>query len=400
MSSLPREKLRNVVCVGVSGQMHGIMLWRAMAGCEWYGADAGRMFRPKDVSQLITWQDGRCSDDFLSALPQPDSHISLATGFGCTTIFWLLRHQPAYLQQFGVAGTIHDYVVSMLCGLENCVMSVQNAAGWGYFNTVTGRWNLDILRPAAFPLHLLPEPVDAGALAGRTFSVWHGIPAGTPVGAALGDFQCSVYSCMSSRDDAVLNVSTSAQLTFAMPPDFTPGSVPDARSAVSYFPYFDGSYLAVAAALNGGNAVAAFVGMLNEWMKEFGLELSESSIYSRLIQSALQQSSTDLRVTPTILGERHDSARLGLVCNISPANLSLGHVTRALCRGILDNVAAMMPAHMLQEVGVKRIVGSGSALSRNEVLRQEVERAFPLPVVYGRDVDSAVGVAMVFNDRI
>lgn len=58
------------------------------------------------------------------------------------------------------------------------------------------------LKGAGFPLHLLPKCVPSGSLAGKTCSQWHGIPAGTPVGAALGDFQCSVYSCMSERTDA------------------------------------------------------------------------------------------------------------------------------------------------------------------------------------------------------
>lgn len=58
------------------------------------------------------------------------------------------------------------------------------------------------LKGAGFPLHLLPHCVPSGGLAGQTCSDWHGIPAGTPVGAALGDFQCSVYSCMSAQTDA------------------------------------------------------------------------------------------------------------------------------------------------------------------------------------------------------
>lgn len=58
----------------------------------------------------------------------------------------------------------------------------------------------------------------------------------------------------------------------------------------------------------------------------------------------------------------------------------------------------MMPAERLQQAGVRRIVGSGSTFARNEVLRQEVEKAFPQPVVYGQNADSAVGVAMVLCD--
>ncbi|XP_076867763.1 sedoheptulokinase [Brachyhypopomus gauderio] len=400
MDALPTEKLHNVKCIGVSGQMHGVIFWKSTTGCEWSTSNAGHTFRPQDVSQLITWQDGRCDTDFLSSLPKPESHLSVATGFGCASIFWYSRHRPEFLTEFNIAGTIQDYVVSMLCGLGGCVMTAQNAASWGYFNSTCSQWNTDVLKGAGFPIHLLPVPVQSGSKAGKTCSEWHGIPASTPVGAALGDFQCSVYSCMADRTDAVLNISTSAQLTFAMPADFSPPGEPDPLSPIAYFPYFGNSYLAVAAALNGGNIMATFVGMLTDWMKELGLEVSEAHVYSKLIQCALSQPSTDLHVTPTLLGERHDPTCLGLVSHISPTNLSLGHVTRAICRGILANLATMMPPHTLLAAGVKRIMGSGSALTRNEILRQEVVRTFPLPVVCGKDVDSAVGVAMFFSDKL
>ncbi|XP_035638122.1 sedoheptulokinase isoform X1 [Oncorhynchus keta] len=400
IASLPIDKLQNVSRIGVSGQMHGVVFWKAQTGCNWSGGDSRHLFSPRDTSHLITWQDGRCNSDFLSTLPNPDSHLSIATGFGCATIFWYMKYRPGFLSDFMVAGTIHDYVVSMLCGLESCVMTGQNAASWGYFNTATNQWNIDILKDAGFPVHLLPECVPSGCMAGQTCCEWHGIPASTPVGAALGDFQCSVYSSMTDRTEAVLNISTSAQLTYAMPLDFTPPNIPDPTSSISYFPYFDGSYLAVAASLNGGNVMATLVGMLSGWMNELEVEVSDSSLYEKLIRCALGVDSSDLRVSPTILGERHDPLSLGQVSNIHPSNLSLGHMTRAVCRGVLDNITSMMHPVFLLEAGVQRIKGSGSALSRNAVLRQEAERAFPLPVEYGQDVDSAVGVAIVFHDRM
>ncbi|XP_076606355.1 sedoheptulokinase [Chaetodon auriga] len=392
---LPGDKLQHVSSIGLSGQMHGLLLWKGKDGCDWSNRS---FFTAGDTSQLITWQDGRCSSPFLSSLPKPDSHLSVATGFGCATIFWYMKNRPEFLEDFTVAGTIQDYVVSMLCGLDGCVMTPQNAASWGFFNTSSNQWNIDILKGAGFPLHLLPQCVPSGGLAGQTCSDWHGIPAGTPVGAALGDFQCSVYSCMSARTDAVLNISTSAQLTFAMPADFRPPDSPQPASSISYFPYFEDSYLAVAASLNGGNVLATFVGMLTAWMKELGAELSDSCLYEKLIHCALNQETSDLRVSPTILGERHNPLCLGQVTNISPTNLSLGHLTRALCCGVLDNITSMMPVERLQQAGVSRIVASGSAIARNEVLRQEVEKVFPQPVVYGQNADSAVGVAMVLCD--
>ncbi|XP_077597179.1 sedoheptulokinase isoform X1 [Stigmatopora nigra] len=388
---LPRDKMQHVGRIGVSGQMHGVLFWNSERGCDW---SKGKF------SHLITWQDGRCDEKFLSSLPKPDSHLSVATGFGCATIFWYMKHRPAFLKGFTMAGTIQDYVVSSLCGLDKCLMTPQNSASWGFYNTSSNQWNVDILTDAGFPLHLLPGCAQSGELAGCTLTDWHGVPAGTPVGAALGDFQCAVYSCLSTQTDAVLNISTSAQLSFAMPADFKPPDSPQPDSPVAFFPYFGRSYLAVAASLNGGNALATFVDMLTGWMKELGVELSDQSLYEKVIACALNQESSELVVTPTILGERHQPFALGHVTNISTHNISLGHVTRALCRGILENLASMMPPERLQKAGVRRIVGSGSALARNEVLSQEVKKVFKVPVVYGQNADSAVGVALVLCDRI
>ncbi|XP_078404367.1 sedoheptulokinase isoform X1 [Cetorhinus maximus] len=399
VAALPRECLRKVCRIGVSGQMHGVVLWKNQEGCVWQSTEAGFTFQPRGTSHLVTWQDGRCSREFLDSLTQPDSHLSLATGFGCATILWYMRNRPQFLESYNAAGTIHDYVVAVLCGLKRPLMSVQNAASWGYFNTRCGTWNLKILRDSGFPTYLLPVVVKSGAIAGKTAHEWYGVPEGTEVGVALGDFQCSVYSCMTEKTDAVLNISTSAQLTFALTPAYLPPARPNPNTSVTNFPYFDGTYLAVAAALNGGNVLASFVGMLKQWTQELGQEVPESTIYSQSIHAALNIARTDLAVQATIFGERHSPDQLASVTNISPSNLSLGHVTRALCRGIVENLNSMLPCQQLIESGVRRIMGSGSALTRNEVLKQEVEKVFTLPIVYGKTVDSAVGVAMVMLDQ-
>lgn len=75
--------------------------------------------------------------------------------------------------------------MAMLCNLDHPIMSVQNAAGWGYFNTCVAEWNSDILQEAGFPTHLLPHVVKSGAIAGTLDRPWYGIPSGTPVGNVI-----------------------------------------------------------------------------------------------------------------------------------------------------------------------------------------------------------------------
>ena len=72
------------------------------------------------------------------------------------------------------------------------------------------------LREAGFPVHLLPEPVESGTFAGHTCSEWNGVLANTPVGAALGDLQCSVYSSMTNKTDAGRSFKCGMHVTRAL----------------------------------------------------------------------------------------------------------------------------------------------------------------------------------------
>ena len=124
-------KRLHVKCIAVSGQMHGISLWNS--------EDQNR-----SSSTLYTWQDQRADGDFIAGLPIPDSHIHLATGYGCVTLFWLSRNDPEVLLRYNSVGTIADYLVTVLCGLDSPIMGHQMAASWGYFNTDRKLWNTEM----------------------------------------------------------------------------------------------------------------------------------------------------------------------------------------------------------------------------------------------------------------
>lgn len=141
ISRFPREKLMQVVKIGISGQMHGVILWKKLHA--WSKNQFGR-FELEETSNLFTWQDGRCTPSFLQSLPKHNSHLKLATGQGCATIFWFAKNRPDFLQKYDRAGTIQDLLVSVLCDLEKTTMSVHNAASWGYYSSIEGKWNLEM----------------------------------------------------------------------------------------------------------------------------------------------------------------------------------------------------------------------------------------------------------------
>ncbi|XP_073984436.1 sedoheptulokinase-like isoform X2 [Rhodnius prolixus] len=358
VSRLPKDILKQVTCIGVCGQMHGVMLWSYSNsdsqyddGQPWQKSDndSSRFdVNPDKVSSLYTWQDNRCDPEFLAALPKPQSHLRACSGYGCTTLFWFAKNRPEKLEKFNCAGTIQDFVVAMLCNLKKPIMSVQNAASWGYFDTSSSQWNLEILESAGFPVIFLPEVIQSGALAGNLSEIWHGIPAGTPV----------------------------------------------ERANMEFVPYFNGKYLAVAASLNGGNALATFISTLQQWSLELGSSLPQSTLWERSIQSASKCQTSSLNVSPKLLGERHAPNELASVSNINPGNLSLGHVFRAICAGIVKNLYSIMPRSVLVENNISRILGIGSALSRNQVLQEEVKSLYQLPIVFEGKGDAALGAAL------
>ena len=81
--------------------------------------------------------------------------------------------------------------------------------------------------------------------------------------------------------------------------------------------------------------------------------------------------------------------------NITGCNLTLGHISRSLCHGIITNLEELMPLKFLTAQGVQKIYGSGSALLRNQVLQEEVSRVFQsIELELTSSADSALGAAI------
>ncbi|XP_041982234.1 sedoheptulokinase-like [Aricia agestis] len=391
VSRLPRDLLRHVNRIGVCGQMHGVVLWRnrAWEKIEKEGVvmrfDAIR----ENMSALYTWQDTRCKPEFLETLPKPDSHLKCYSGYGCATLLWMLKHKPEKLKNFSCSATVQDFVVAMLCDLDTPVISDQNAASWGYFNTEQNEWNTEILSSIEFPVNLLPKIIKSGEAAGILKSSWNGIPEGTPVGVAMGDLQCSIISTLETEQDAVLNISTSAQLAIVS------DSISDLGcNTIEHLPYFDNKYLVVAASLNGGNVLATFVKMLQQWMLEFGFHIPQSKVWEKLIALGLNASDSNMKISPLLLGERHTPTSKASVENIDLSNIQLASVFKSLCDSLIENLHCMMPKEILQKGKIKRIVGNGSGLSRNVVLQRAVEHYYSLPLEFTSGGDAARGAAI------
>ena len=145
--------------------------------------------------------------------------------------------------------------------------------------------------------------------------------------------------------------------------------------------------------------MATYVQMLTSWMWDLGLNdhlPATDEIYQRILDCAEKKSLSSLKITSTLWSERHMPDRRAEVSNLSSDStcISLGDVGLSLCRGLVENLHEMMPKEFLHLHGVQRIVGTGSALIRNQVLQKQVEQVFGLPLVMSDNSEESVGAAM------
>ncbi|XP_065223973.1 sedoheptulokinase-like isoform X2 [Planococcus citri] len=394
MDKIPKKILKQIIGIGICGQQHGLVCWSS-ENKPWKPKKQTLKIDKHKVSPHYTWQDGRCSPTFLRSLPKEDSHLSIHTGYACCTLFWLQRNSPETLQNFNCAGTIADFTVSMLCDLDKPSMTPQNASSWGYFNTYDNTWNVKILQNASFPVSLLPTIVQTNTIAGYLKSSWHLIPAGTPVGAALGDLQSTVSAVLHDSSHAMINLSTSAQLVF-IENDFNPNEAQDDHSAaVKIVPYFDNKYLYEAASLNGGNALNLLVTNAHQCLKQYGSSIKKDTLWTKLIAAACEKNAeTDLQTIPAFLGERFDPNLRANITKITPSNFNLASIFRSFCKGIIASFHDILPESSLKRRGICKIIGTGSALLRNKALQMELESQYHLPVEYKNTGDAALGAAL------
>ncbi|XP_046564616.1 sedoheptulokinase-like [Haliotis rubra] len=251
-------------------------------------------------SNLYTWMDRRCTPEFVSSLPTPDSRIPIKVGMGWVTLQWILKHRPGLIEENGYdcAGTIVDYVVAGLCNNKTSITSELLAYSFGYFNTKSVSWNTDILAEAGFPVHMLPSLVPSGTVVGHLPRPWGHIQEGVPVYVVTMDTQCAVHSVRPGEHDAVFYIGTSSQLGYVITdPDFDPSKrPPDTPPTLEYQPYFHGGLYASCNGLDGGNVLECFVRMLYSWFQDFG------KLYGKLPQLALDAENTDLEIDPRLFG--------------------------------------------------------------------------------------------------
>ncbi|MBI3864509.1 MAG: hypothetical protein HY290_21715, partial [Planctomycetia bacterium] len=130
----------------------------------------------------------------------------------------------------------------------------------------------------------------------------------------------------------------------------------------------------------------------SNWLSAFGIERSTDKIYARLNELAegIDEVDDSLVCDPLFRGSRWKPAARGEFRGVEFDNFSLGHVARAVLRGIArgmysfyETAGTARPEHL------DRIIGSGNGLRKNPLLVREISRTFQRPVWFPEHTQEA-----------
>jgi len=170
----------DVAGVGLSGQMHGLVL-----------LDANRdVVRPS-----LIWCDQRSQAqvDFVNRTIGADAVLQftanpMLTGFTLPKLLWVRDNEPAYYERARHMLLPKDYLRHQLTG--EFATDVSDASGTGLFDVVNRQWSFELAEKLNIASTLLPKAYESHEVTGsitEAAAEATGLVAGTPVAAGAGD---------------------------------------------------------------------------------------------------------------------------------------------------------------------------------------------------------------------
>ena len=237
---------RAVSCVGLSGQMHGLVaLDRDNA-----------VLRP-----AILWNDQRSAEDCLRVYELVGGHQafirltnnSLLPGYTAGKLLWMQRNEPQIYQRIERILLPKDYIRYRLC--EHFGTDFSDASGTGLFDVVQRRWSARLLDSLAIPRRWLPECRLASETAGgisRQAAQAAGLTAGTPVTIGGGDAVMQTLGSGTISANEVLSVvGTGGNVVLSLP-EPTPNPLGSFSSFCHVLP---GRWVTLGVTISGGSSL-------------------------------------------------------------------------------------------------------------------------------------------------
>jgi len=369
LMALIRRSCKNIVSVGVTGQMHGILYLNSEG---------------EAVSELVNWQDKRGDmqvKDGMTAceLIKDKTGENIATGYGIATHYYNMLNGLVPKNAVGFC-SIMDYLAMRLCNLKKPVCHTSVAASFGLFDVKKGCFMQDKLSTLGIDREFLPKVTAKNEILGK----WKGIP----VCVAIGDNQASFLgSVKNSRESLLVNIGTGSQISAV-------GDAGKLGEGIECRPLIDGANILCGSALCGGSAYALIEGFFRSYAAFAGMgENSQYAIINGLAERAYESGEQPLSVDTSFCGKRNDPLRRGAIENIDLNNFTPSALVLGVINGMCSELYGLYKAGKIKK---SHIVASGGAVRKNGVLRKVLEDRFGMPVsVSSVKEEAATGAALL-----
>ena len=347
------QKHSPVCCIGITGQMHGIVY--VDKNCN-------------PVSDLFTWQDMTADEKNEAGVSYAGelSDISgypVSSGFGSATYFCHCKKLEVPTEAVKIC-TIHDLAAAKLAGLNEPVMHSSDAQSFGLFDNINKCFDKTAIKKAGLDESFFPDVVNDAVIIGH-----HN---GIPVCCAIGDNQASfIGSVNDAQNSALINFGTGSQISFMT-------SQKDIISIdnTEIRPYHQSNSLFVSSALCGGKAFS----VLEEFIRSV-LNLTDYSYDSafafidRMLENT-EEPDNPLKVATTFSGTRSNPDKKGSIENIGTSNFTAQHLIYGVLHGMTDELAEIY--RKCDYHNHKTIIGSGNGLRKNKALQKIISKTFGL----------------------
>ena len=362
------DSYKNVVSIGVTGQMHGIV----------YIDKEGNA-----VSNLINWQDKRGDKPFKDGKTVCQRIFDITketvyTGYGiCTHYYNVLNGEvPKKATSFV---SIMDYFVMKICGLDKVTVHSSVASSFGFFDIRKNEFKKDKLSLLGIEASFLPSVTNESIVVGKLREI--------PVSIAIGDNQASFLGSVSENNDSVLiNIGTGSQISSV-------SEYCEADGDIEIRPFIEGKYLICAAALCGGYAYSMVESFFRSYILSVGMEnISQYKVINNLAKDAYEKGEKGLDIDVSFFGKRSNPNLRGSVKmidnqNFTPSNLILG-VLKGMCNELYE-LYGLFPQKK------NKAVASGGAVKKNEVLKSLIGDTFNVSVYTSKvGEETATGVSL------
>jgi xylulokinase len=349
-----------VVGIGLSGQMHGVVLCRSDA---------------TPIGPALLWQDARAiaEADLVADLPEVVRRRLAnppSPGMAGPMLAWLHRHQPDEVAQAARALQPKDWVRARLTGV--LAAEAGDASATLLYDAVADDWSRDVVAALSIREDLLAPilahgGVRAGGLLAATASRW-GLPEGLPVAAGTGDTAAAALgSGLVRPGHRQLTIGTGVQIVAVLDGANGAGASGVGGAGLDlvdlgadpvvhrYRSALPGGWYALAAGLNGGSAL--------DWVRR-ALGVDWGDLYAAARSPVEPEGPL---FVPHLLGER--TPHLDPYLRGAWTGLSAAHDRDDLLRAALEGVAmaALDALEALEaEVGrppgqrVLRLAGGGT----------------------------------------